>query len=138
MVVAPGLRVVGLLRMARVAGVARLTRGNGRSRSSPLPIAAWRVRPSSRPARLGNMVGSACSSSWSACGHVSFERDAPHPSRFDSYGTALWWTAMLLTTMGSDYWPKPGGPSVVLGPCTLRVCRVRIRHRIARVALHGA
>src|SRR5688572_2874446 len=23
-----------------------------------------------------------------------------------SYGAALWWTAMLITTMGSDYWPR--------------------------------
>ncbi len=23
-----------------------------------------------------------------------------------SYGDALWWTAMMMTTMGSDYWPK--------------------------------
>jgi voltage-gated potassium channel len=23
-----------------------------------------------------------------------------------SYGEALWWTAMLLTTMGSGYWPQ--------------------------------
>ena len=22
------------------------------------------------------------------------------------YGAALWWTAMLVTTMGSEYWPK--------------------------------
>ena len=45
-----------------------------------------------------------------AAGMYAFERDAPHPSGFDSYGTALWWTAMLLTTMGSDYWPKtPAG-----------------------------
>lgn len=25
---------------------------------------------------------------------------------FDDYGTALWWTAMLLTTMGSESWPR--------------------------------
>ncbi len=25
---------------------------------------------------------------------------------FPDYGSALWWTAMLLTTMGSDYWPR--------------------------------
>lgn len=25
---------------------------------------------------------------------------------FRDYGTALWWTAMVLTTMGSDYFPK--------------------------------
>lgn len=24
----------------------------------------------------------------------------------ESYGEALWWTAMIVTTMGSDYWPK--------------------------------
>jgi voltage-gated potassium channel len=24
----------------------------------------------------------------------------------DSYGDALWWTAMLMTTLGSDYWPR--------------------------------
>lgn len=23
-----------------------------------------------------------------------------------SYGEALWWTAMIMTTMGSDYWPR--------------------------------
>jgi voltage-gated potassium channel len=27
---------------------------------------------------------------------------------FTSYSDALWWTAMLLTTMGSDYFPKTG------------------------------
>lgn len=25
-----------------------------------------------------------------------------------SYGDAVWWTAMLLTTLGSDYWPQTG------------------------------
>ncbi|MBA2710079.1 MAG: two pore domain potassium channel family protein, partial [Tatlockia sp.] len=25
---------------------------------------------------------------------------------FSNYGDALWWTAMMMTTMGSDYWPK--------------------------------
>jgi voltage-gated potassium channel len=24
----------------------------------------------------------------------------------EGYGEALWWTAMLMTTLGSDYWPK--------------------------------
>ena len=27
---------------------------------------------------------------------------------FSSYGEALWWTAMLLTTMGSEFWPRTG------------------------------
>lgn len=40
-----------------------------------------------------------------AAGMYAFERDAPDGG-FDSYWTALWWTAMLVTTMGSEYWPK--------------------------------
>ena len=44
-----------------------------------------------------------------AAGMYAFERDAPGGG-FDSYATALWWTAMIITTMGSDYWPlSPDG-----------------------------
>ena len=25
---------------------------------------------------------------------------------FSSYGTAVWWTAMMITTVGSDYFPR--------------------------------
>lgn len=35
-----------------------------------------------------------------AAGMLSFE-----PGAFKSYGHALWWTAMLITSIGSDYWP---------------------------------
>lgn len=35
-----------------------------------------------------------------AAGMQSFE-----PGAFDSYGHALWWTGMLITSIGSDYWP---------------------------------
>jgi voltage-gated potassium channel len=48
-----------------------------------------------------------------AAGMYAFERDV-HPA-FSSYGTALWWTAMLLTTMGSEHWPQsPEGRLVCL------------------------
>jgi len=40
-----------------------------------------------------------------AAGMYAFEHGVPG-SDMDSYGSALWWTAMLLTTMGSDYFPK--------------------------------
>jgi voltage-gated potassium channel len=36
-----------------------------------------------------------------AAGMYAFERET-----FDSYWTALWWTAMLVTTIGSQYWPQ--------------------------------
>ena len=41
-----------------------------------------------------------------AAGMYRFELDAPGGPGFADYGTAVWWTAMLLTTMGSDYWPR--------------------------------
>ncbi|HEX6981688.1 MAG TPA: ion transporter [Balneolaceae bacterium] len=40
-----------------------------------------------------------------AAGMYSFEMEAPGESGFDNYGEALWWTAMILTTLGSEYWP---------------------------------
>jgi voltage-gated potassium channel len=39
-----------------------------------------------------------------AAGMLSFERHVPG-STINSYGSALWWTAMVMTTMGSDYFP---------------------------------
>lgn len=41
-----------------------------------------------------------------AAGMYTFERETADTAGFDSYSTALWWTAMLITTMGSDYFPK--------------------------------
>lgn len=40
-----------------------------------------------------------------ALGMRAFEADGPSGSDFDSLGDALWWTAMILTTMGSQAWP---------------------------------
>ncbi len=39
-----------------------------------------------------------------AAGMVAFERESG--GDFRSYPSALWWTAMMLTTMGSESWPK--------------------------------
>lgn len=39
-----------------------------------------------------------------AAGMYAFEKDVE--GGFRDYGTALWWTSMILTTMGSDYWPR--------------------------------
>ena len=40
-----------------------------------------------------------------ASGMYAFERGVPE-SGIDSFGSALWWTAMTLTTMGADTFPK--------------------------------
>lgn len=41
-----------------------------------------------------------------AAGMQAFERTGPQAKAFDSYGEALWWTAMLMTTLGSEFWPR--------------------------------
>jgi len=37
---------------------------------------------------------------------LAFENTPGGEQRLDSYGTALWWTAMIMTTMGSELWPR--------------------------------
>ncbi len=41
-----------------------------------------------------------------AAGIYAFERQLSDGTGITDYGTALWWTAMVMTTMGSDYFPK--------------------------------
>jgi voltage-gated potassium channel len=36
----------------------------------------------------------------------AFENGQPDGGGLKSYGAALWWTAMLMTTLGSEYWPR--------------------------------
>jgi voltage-gated potassium channel len=40
-----------------------------------------------------------------AAGMYAFENLAG-PRGLNSYGEALWWTAMIMTTIGSEYWPQ--------------------------------
>jgi voltage-gated potassium channel len=49
-----------------------------------------------------------------AAGMYAFEYDG-QARAFTGYAEALWWTAMLLTTIGSEYWPKtPEGRALAL------------------------
>ncbi|MDV2994541.1 MAG: hypothetical protein N4J56_004195 [Chroococcidiopsis sp. SAG 2025] len=41
-----------------------------------------------------------------AAGMYAFESNTPNGEGLNDYGTALWWTAMLMTTLGSEYWPQ--------------------------------
>lgn len=41
-----------------------------------------------------------------AAGMLSFEPSGEVAGGFTSYGDALWWTAMLVATLGSEFWPK--------------------------------
>ena len=41
-----------------------------------------------------------------AAGMYAFENQNPGGRGLNEYGSALWWTAMIMTTMGSEYWPQ--------------------------------
>lgn len=98
------LRVVRALRAVRVLQVARgarlvrvvgtLNRGMGALGRS------FGRRGAGYVAALTGLVALA-----GAAGMYAFERDVPG-SGLTSYSSALWWTAMTLTTMGSDYFPR--------------------------------
>jgi voltage-gated potassium channel len=104
----PALRLLRLGRIARVARFARAARGirlarllGGLNRGMRALALGFRRRG------IGYLVlVTVFVAMIGAAGIYRFELDAPGGPGFSDYGTALWWTAMLLTTMGSEYWPR--------------------------------
>ena len=102
----PALRVVRLVRVLRIA---RLARGGRLLRIlSTINRNMRALRTTMRRRQFGyvltlfvlvDVVG--------AAGMYAFERNVAGTALTD-YFTALWWTTMLLTTFGTDYWPKTG------------------------------
>lgn len=41
-----------------------------------------------------------------AAGMYTFESNSEGGNGFSSYGESLWWTSMIMTTLGSEAWPK--------------------------------
>lgn len=103
----PALRVFRVVRVVRVLGLARVGRGlrlvrvvGSLNRGMRALAASMGRRGFGYVAALTAIVTFA-----GAAGMYAFERDVPGGG-LDSYGTALWWTAMLMTTMGSETWPR--------------------------------
>jgi voltage-gated potassium channel len=104
----PALRLLRLARVARIARLARAARGvrlarllGAMNRSMRAIALGFRRRGLAYVVLLTAVIAIT-----GAAGMYRFELDAPDGPGFADYGTALWWTAMLLTTMGSDYWPR--------------------------------
>jgi voltage-gated potassium channel len=99
---APALRVLRLARLVRVARIGGATRGLrllrivGSVNRSMNALGAAMQRRGFALTFVVTLAG--------AAGMYALERDAPGGG-FDSYFTALSWTAMVMTTMGSEYWP---------------------------------
>jgi voltage-gated potassium channel len=100
-----------LLRLVRIARVARLARA---ARSLRLARLLGAINRSMRALAIGLgrrglgylVLLTLLVTITGGAGMYRFELDAPGGPGFADYGTAVWWTAMLLTTMGSDYWPR--------------------------------
>jgi voltage-gated potassium channel len=104
--IVPALRILRIVRVVRVLRLARATRGlrlvrvvTSLNRGMKAISASFGRRGFGYILALTLIVNLA-----GAAGMYAFEREMPRG--FDSYGTALWWTAMLLTTMGTEYWPQ--------------------------------
>lgn len=104
----PAFRLLRLVRIARVARVARAARGLRLARLLGAMNRTMRTIALGFGRRGLNylVLLTAVVAVTGAAGMYRFELDAPGGPGFADYGTALWWTAMLLTTMGSDYWPR--------------------------------
>lgn len=96
------LRGVRLLRVARVARGFRLVRIVGTANRG---MKALRASFSRRG--LGYVMGSTVLVTLLGAGGIlAFEPASEVEGGFTSYGDALWWTAMLMTSIGSEFWPK--------------------------------
>jgi voltage-gated potassium channel len=104
----PAFRLVRLVRVARMARLARAARGVRLARLLSAINRSMRTLAVGLGHRgLGYLILlTLIVAITGAAGMYRFELDAPGGPGFPDYGTAVWWTAMLLTTMGSDYWPR--------------------------------
>ena len=101
--IVPALRI---LRIFRVLRILRLTRGlrlvrivSSINRSIKALSATMERRAFGYVMLLTTIIIFAGSA-----GMYAFEKDVD--GGLKDYGTALWWTTMIMTTLGSEYWPQ--------------------------------
>lgn len=103
--IVPALRLVRALRILRAARALRGVRLVRIVGTANRGMNALRVALKRRG--LGYVVVlTAAITLLGAGGMLAFEPASEVDGGFTSYGDALWWTGMLLTTMGSEFWPR--------------------------------
>lgn len=96
------LRGLRLLRLARVTRGARLVRVVSTANRSMNAL-----RASLRRRGLGYVLATTALVMFlGAGGMLAFEPAHEVEGGFSNYGEALWWTGMMVATMGSEFWPK--------------------------------
>ncbi len=104
----PALRIFRIARFIRVLGTARAARGLNLVRVMTRTNRGMRTLGASMGRRGLGYVGALTGlvTLVGAAGMYAFENNTANGEGLNNYGTALWWTAMLITTMGSEYWPQ--------------------------------
>lgn len=104
----PALRIFRMARFIRVLGTARAARGLNLVRVMTRTNRSMRALGASMGRRGLGYVGALTGlvTLVGAAGMYAFENNTANGEGLNNYGTALWWTAMLITTMGSEYWPQ--------------------------------
>jgi len=103
---APALRMLRVVRLMRVARAARLARGARMLRIASSLNRGMRAlgRAMGRRGAPYVIALTVLVTFAGAAGMYAFEREGP--AGFRGFADALWWTAMMMTTMGSAYWPE--------------------------------
>jgi voltage-gated potassium channel len=104
--IVPALRVFRIVYMVRLLRLARATRS---IRLVRVVTSTNRGMRALRAAMGRRGVGYVISLTFlvilaGSAGMFAFESDVP--GGLTSFGVALWWTIMIMTTLGSDYWPQ--------------------------------
>lgn len=95
-------RALRILRAARALRGLRLVRIVGTANRSMNAL-----RRTLKRRRFGYVLGlTVLVTLLGAAGMLSFEPAAEVDGGFTSYADALWWTGMLVTSIGSEFWPK--------------------------------
>lgn len=104
----PALRVFRIARAVRVLRLARATRGIRLVRVIGSLNRGMRALGRSMERRgVGYVVAlTILVVLGGAAGMYTFERQLPGGRGLNDYGSAIWWTAMIMTTLGSEYWPR--------------------------------
>jgi voltage-gated potassium channel len=104
----PALRITRVARVWRFFRVARAARGVRLLRtitSVNRAIASLRATMGRRG--FGYVSATTCVVTFTGAAAIyAFENEVPNPAGIHDFGAALWWTAMMMTTMGSAYWPE--------------------------------
>lgn len=102
----PALRIFRIARVVRLFRLARVGRGLRLVRVVSSLNRGMRALGASLGRRgFGYVIAlTALVTFAGAAGMFAFENEVP--GGLETYGEAVWWTAMIMTTFGSQYWPE--------------------------------